>query len=81
MPEPTIKRRLTEAGVRDLARRRRPDLLHRGQAGRRPAARRSSFARSPDARGYVFGRKLELREEALRLGRDLLRGTKYEQER
>jgi hypothetical protein len=28
--------------------------------------------------GYVFGRKLQLRQEALRLGRELLRGTAYE---
>jgi hypothetical protein len=35
----------------------------------------------PMHRGYIFGRKLELREEALRLGRELLRGTKYEEER
>ena len=34
----------------------------------------------PMHRGYVFGRKLGLREDALRLGRELLRGTKYEEE-
>jgi hypothetical protein len=31
--------------------------------------------------GVPYSRDLELREEALRLGRELLRGTKYEQER
>jgi hypothetical protein len=35
-----------------------------------------------DLQGAVSqSRDLELREEALRLGRDLLRGTKYEEER
>jgi len=32
-------------------------------------------------RAVPHSRNLELREEALRLGRELLRGTKYEQER
>ena len=49
-------------------RRRRPDLLHRGQV-------------HALQRAVPHSRDLELREEALRLGRELLRGTKYEEER
>jgi hypothetical protein len=73
MPAKTIKRRLTEAGDRELA-----------EDGGLVDALERAVSRSRDLpmhRGYVFGRKLELREEALRLGRELLRGTKYEQER
>jgi hypothetical protein len=69
MPEKTIKRRLTEAGVRELADDDGPIF--------------STVAKLVDAlqRAVPHSRDLELREEALRLGRELLRGTKYEQER
>jgi hypothetical protein len=69
MPEPTIKRRLTEAGARDLADDDGPIF--------------STVAKLVDAlqRALPHSRDLELRKEALRLGRELLRGTKYEQER
>jgi hypothetical protein len=50
MPEPTIKRRLTEAGARELADDDGPIFSTRGQADRRPAARRPSFARSRTVR-------------------------------
>jgi hypothetical protein len=66
MPEPTIKRRLTEAGAPRTG-RRRPDLLDRGQAGRRPIARDPSIALS-----RTEGRSLRLR-------RDLLCGTNDEE--
>ena len=68
MPEKTIKRRLTEAGVRELA-----------DSG--PIF--SIVAKLVDAlqRAVPHSRDLELRDEALRLGRELLRGTKYEEER
>jgi hypothetical protein len=43
----------------------------------------STVAKLVDAlqRAAPHSRDLELRDEALRLGRELLRGTKYEQER
>jgi len=67
MPETTIKRRLTEAGARELA---DDDGLIV-----------STVARLVDAlqRAIPHSRDLELRDEALRRGRDLLRGTKYEE--
>jgi hypothetical protein len=70
MPEKkTIKRRLTEAGDRELADDDGPIF--------------STVAKLVDAlqRAVPHSRDLELREEALRLGRDLLWGTKYEEER
>jgi len=65
MPEKIVKRRLTEAGVRDLADDDGPIF--------------STVAKLVDA--VPHSRDLELREEALRLGRELLRGAKYEEER
>jgi hypothetical protein len=61
-------RRLTEAGDRELADDDGPIF--------------STVANLVDAlqRAVSFSRDLELRKEALRLGRDLLRGTKYEEE-
>jgi hypothetical protein len=44
-----------------------PDLLHRRQAGRGTQALHSRGAENA-----------ELKSEALRLGRELLRGTKYD---
>ena len=69
MPEKTIKRQLTEAGVRELADDDGPIF--------------STVAKLVHAlqRAFPHSRDLELREEALRLGRELLRGTKYEDER
>src|ERR1700724_1862920 len=66
MPEKTIKRRLTEAGARELADDDGPIF--------------STVAKLVDAlqRAVPHSRDLELRDEALRLGRELLRGTKYE---
>jgi len=68
MPEKTIKRWLTEAGDRELADDDGPIF--------------SSVAKLVDAlqRAVPHSRDLELRDEALRLGRELLRGTKYEEE-
>jgi hypothetical protein len=65
---PETKRRLTEAGVRDLADDDGPIF--------------STVAKLVDAlqRAVPHSRDLELRDEALRLGRELLRGTKYEDE-
>jgi hypothetical protein len=67
MPEKTIKRRFTEAGVSELA---------------DDGPIFSTVAKLVDAlqRAVPHSRDLELREEALRLGRELLRGTKYEEE-
>jgi hypothetical protein len=64
MPEKTIKRRLTEDGARDLADDDGPIF--------------STVAKLVEAlqRAVPHSRDLELREEVLRLGRDLLRGTK-----
>jgi hypothetical protein len=64
----TIKRWFTEAGDRELADDDGPIF--------------STVAKLVDAlqRAVLHSRDLELREEALRLGRELLRGTKYEQE-
>jgi hypothetical protein len=61
-------RRLTEAGDRELADDDGPIF--------------STVANLVDAlqRAVSFSRDLELRKEALRLRRDLLRGTKYEEE-
>jgi hypothetical protein len=70
MPEKkTIKRRLTEAGDRELADNDGPIF--------------STVAKLVDAlqRAVPHSRDLELREEALRAGRELLRGTKYDEER
>jgi hypothetical protein len=77
MPEKTIKRQLTEAGVRELADDSGPiySIVAKLVDALQRAVPRSRDL--PMHRGYVFGRKLELREEALRLGRELLRGTKY----
>jgi hypothetical protein len=68
-PEKTIKRRLTEAGVRELADDDGPIF--------------STVAKLVDAlqRAIPHSHDLELRDEALRLGRELLGGTKYEEER
>jgi hypothetical protein len=65
----TIKRRLTEVGDRELADDDGPIF--------------STVAKLVDAlqRAVPHSRDLELREESLRLGRELLRGTKYEEER
>ena len=71
MPEKTIKRRLIEVGARELADDDGPIF--------------STVAKLVDALGraipYSFpqSRDLELRDEALRAGRELLRGTKYEE--
>jgi hypothetical protein len=67
MPEKTIKRRLTEAGARELADDDGPIF--------------STVAKLVDAlqRAVPHSRDLELRDEALRAGRELLRGTKYDQ--
>jgi hypothetical protein len=67
----TIKRRLTEAGVRKLA-------DDDGPIFSTVAKLVASLSR---AIPYSFpdSRDLELRNEALRLGRELLRGTKYEE--
>jgi hypothetical protein len=69
MPEKTIKRRLTEAGDREMAVVVGPIF--------------STVAKLVDAlqRAVPHSRDLELREEALQLERELLRGTKYEEER
>jgi hypothetical protein len=74
MPEKkTIKRRLTETGDRELAEDDGPIF--------------STVVMMTDALqravpySFPHSRDLELREEALRLGRELLRGTKYEDER
>jgi hypothetical protein len=69
MPEKTIKRRLAEAGARDLADDDGPIF--------------STVAKLVDAlsRTVPHSRDLELREEALRRGRELLRGTTYEEQR
>jgi hypothetical protein len=69
MPAKTIKRPLTEAGDRDLADDDGPIF--------------STVAKLVDAlqRALPHSHDLELREEALRLGRELLRGTKYEEAR
>jgi hypothetical protein len=73
MPEKTIKRRLTEAGDRELADDDGPIF--------------STVAKLVDALqraipySFPHSRDLELRDEALRLGRELLRGTKYEEDR
>jgi hypothetical protein len=67
--EKTIKRRFIAAGARELA--DDDGLIF------------STVAKLVDAlqRAVPHSRDLELREEALRLGRELLRGTKYEEER
>jgi hypothetical protein len=65
MPEKTIKRRLTEAGARELADDDGPIF--------------STVAKLVLQRAVPHSRDLELREEALRLRRELLRGTKYEE--
>jgi hypothetical protein len=64
MPEKTIKRQLTEAGAHELADDDGPIF--------------STVAKLVDAlqRAVPHSRDLKLREEALRLGRDLLRGAK-----
>jgi hypothetical protein len=69
MPEKTIKRQLTEAGGRELADDDGPIF--------------STVAKLVDAlqRALPHSHDLELKKEALRLGGELLRGTKYEQER
>jgi hypothetical protein len=69
MPEKTIKRRLAEAGVRELADDDGPIF--------------STVAKLVDALRSApsLMRATSNCEEALRLGRELLRGTKYEQER
>jgi hypothetical protein len=69
MPEKTIKRRLTEAGDLKLADDDGPIF--------------STVAKLVDAlqRAVPHSRDLELRDEALRAGRELLRGTKYEDEK
>jgi hypothetical protein len=70
MPEKkTIKRRFTEAGDRELADDGGPIF--------------STVAKLVDAlqRAVPHSRELELREEALCLGRELLRGIKYEEGR
>jgi hypothetical protein len=69
MSEPTIKRRL--ANTRD------------GELDDDDGPIFSSVAKLVDAlqRAVPHSRDLELREEALHLGRELLRGTKYEEER
>jgi hypothetical protein len=66
MPEKTIKRRLTEAGDRELADDEGPIF--------------STVAKLVDAlqRALPHSHDLELKKEALRLGRGLLRGTKQE---
>ena len=67
MPQKTIKRRLTEGGDRELADDDGPIF--------------STVAKLVDAlqRAVPHSRDLELKEEALRLGRELLRGTRYEE--
>jgi hypothetical protein len=73
MPAKTIKRRLTEAGDRELA-----------DDGGLVDALERAVSRSRDLpmhRGLCLWKKARAKEEALRLGRELLRGTKYEQER
>jgi hypothetical protein len=67
MPEPTIKRRLTEAGDRELADDDGPIF--------------STVAKLVDVLQRAIPQSRGLKEEALRLGRELLRGTKYEEER
>jgi hypothetical protein len=68
MPEPTIKRRLARTGDREMADDDGPIF--------------STVAKLVDAlqRAVPHSRDLELRDEALRLGRELLRGTKYEEQ-
>jgi hypothetical protein len=68
MSEPTIKRRLANTRDRELADDDGPIF--------------STVAKLVDAlqRAVPHSRDLKLREEALRLGCELLRGTKYEQE-
>ena len=65
----TIKRRFIEAGARELADDDDPIF--------------STVAKLVDALQHAVphSRDLELREEALRVGRELLRGNKYEEER
>ena len=65
IPEKTIKRRLTEAGGRELVDDDGPIFSTVAKLVHALAARLPSF---------------ELREEALRLGGELLRGTKYEEQ-
>ena len=69
MPEPTITRRLANTRDRELANDDGPTF--------------STVVKLVDAlqRAVPHSRDLELREEALRLGRELLRGTKYEEGR
>jgi hypothetical protein len=69
MPEPTIKRRFANTRDRELADDDGPIF--------------STVAKLVDAlqRAIPQSRDLELRDEALRLGRELLSGTKYEEER
>jgi hypothetical protein len=69
MPERTVKRRLQDAGDAALASDDRP--IFSTVAKLIEALKRSIPEGTENA-----GRK----KEALRLGRDLLRGTKYEQE-
>jgi hypothetical protein len=68
-PEKTIKRRLIDAGARELADDDGPIF--------------STVAKLVDAlqRAIPHSRDLELRDEALRAGRELLRDTKYEEGR
>jgi hypothetical protein len=69
MPGPTIKRRLADTRDLELADDDGPIF--------------SIVAKLVDAlqRAIPHSRDLELREEALRVGCELLRGTEYEQER
>jgi hypothetical protein len=63
----TIKRRLTEVGDRELADDDGPIF--------------STVAKLVDLLQHAIPQSRGLKEEALRLGRELLRGTKYEDER
>jgi hypothetical protein len=69
MPEPTIKRRRANTRDRELA----------DEDGRSfpPWPSWSTLFNAPFLILAIF----ELRDEALRLGHELLRGTKYEEER
>jgi hypothetical protein len=68
MPEPTIKRRLAHTADREMADDDGPIF--------------SIVAKLVDAlqRAVPHSRDLELRDETLRLGHELLRGTKYEEQ-
>jgi hypothetical protein len=69
MPAKTIKRRLTEAGGATW-----PTMT---ALASRPWPSWSTVLQ----RAIPQSRDLELKEDALRLGSELLRGTKYEEER